>query len=88
LLAESLFSADQKHSRIAEAVAEADRSVSLIAPLSNADSPVEPYRAAALYHFIQGLARENGRPVPGRLEIRRRKRITGPHCVSWTAPSL
>jgi tetratricopeptide (TPR) repeat protein len=65
LLAESLFSADQKHSRIAEAVAEADRSVSLIAPLSNADSPVEPYRAAALYHFIQGLARENGRPVSG-----------------------
>jgi tetratricopeptide (TPR) repeat protein len=64
--AESLFASDREHSGIAEAVAEVDRSVSLIRSLPDALTPLEPYRAAALYHFIRA-ERERGSPdsAPG-----------------------
>ena len=65
LRAESLFASDREHSRIAEAVAEVDRSVGLIRSLPDALTPLEPYRAAALYHFMRAERREKGSPDSG-----------------------
>ncbi len=84
--AEALFGADDAHSRVDEAVAEADRSVGLIRSLPYSLSTPAPYRVAALYHFMRGEMRKNpaGQPAPESLSDYETAADLAGRCISLT----